>query len=295
MSSEIEQFLTGDTDAQDERTDATLAGLGVFGVGHVSASQIGQYQRCPRQWAYRQVLKLKVPPDGGLLVGSGVHYAAEVGMQHKMDTGTNPEPDQAAEAAAQYVTEQIATGEVTMNDDDHAGALTDKAVRLSQAWATEAAPLVEPRAVEERFDVVLSGIPVTGRLDVVTDTTVVDWKTSGKSPSRDDLVKSIQTSLYARATRKPVSYVYLVNQVKAVKVVPVDVTADECTQASRLADSTVAEVAAGMALGVWPRNRTGWHCSAKWCGYHDRCMSGRDDATIDERAADARAAAGVMW
>jgi aspartate/tyrosine/aromatic aminotransferase len=61
----------------------------VFGVGHVSASQIGQYQRCPRQWAYRQVLKLKVPPDGGLLVGSGVHYAAEVGMQ----LHTVPYPD----------------------------------------------------------------------------------------------------------------------------------------------------------------------------------------------------------
>jgi hypothetical protein len=48
---------------------------------------------------------------------------------------------------------------------------------------------------------------------------------------------------------------------------------------------------------MWPRTRKGWHCSKKWCGYYDRCTSnsGRDDATINEKAAEARAAAGVMW
>lgn len=290
MTTEIAAFL----DAPTERAEATLAGLGASGVQHVSASSLSQYQRCPRQWAYRYVLGVKVPPDGGLLVGSGVHHAAEVGMVEKMQTGTDPDPEMAAETAAEYVSEQVRSGEVRLEDDDQ-GGLTDRAVRISRAWAAEAAPLVMPVAVEDTFTVSLAGIPVTGRLDVVTATQVVDWKTSGKSPNRDDVVKSTQTSLYARATGKPLSFVYLVNQVKGVKVAPVEVGEDESAQAARLAEATVADVAEGMALGVWPRNRNGWHCSKRWCGYYDRCMAGADDAALREHQAEARAAAGVGW
>ena len=181
-----------------------------------------------------------------------------------------------------------------MEDDDQ-GGLTDRAVRISRAWATEAAPMVMPQAVEQTFDVALSGIPVTGRMDVVTATTVVDWKTSGKSPNPDDVLKAIQTSIYARATGKPLSFIYLVNQVKAVKVKPIDIGQRQADEIARLAESTVGDVAEGMALGVWPRNRNGWHCSERWCGYYERCMAGRDDAAIRERAAEARGAAGVMW
>lgn len=290
MTTEIEAML-----AEDERTDAINMAMDTIGLRHVSASQISQYQRCPRQWAFRQVLHMKSPPDGGLVRGSGVHHAAEVGMTHKMETGRNPEPEMAATAAAEYVTEQCKSGEIVLSDGQTQGHITDDAVRIAEAWATEAAPLVDPIAVEEQFDVLMHGIKVTGRMDVVTTGRVVDWKTSGKSPSRDDAVQSTQTSLYARATGKPVQYVYLVNQVKGVKVVDIPVSEDESRQAAALADSTVADVAQGMALGVWPRHRNGWHCSQRWCGYYERCMSGRDDAELLDRAAEARGAAGVMW
>lgn len=294
MTSEIVDFLDAAEDRDEQRTEMTLAGLGAVGVKRVSASQLSQYQRCPRQWAYRYVLGMKVAPDGGLVVGSGVHHAAEVGMLHKVETGDDPDPDLAAETAAEYVSEQVRSGEVRMDDDDR-GGMTDRAVRISRAWATDAAPRVMPVAVEQTFDVELSGIPVTGRMDVITASSVVDWKTSGKSPNADDVLRSTQTSIYARATGKPLEFIYLVNQVKQVKVTSVDVPEPVAAQVAALADSTVADVAQGMALGVWPRNRNGWHCSARWCGYYDRCMSGRDDATIREHAADARGAAGVMW
>jgi len=285
-------IFRADTSTGDERADATIRGMASVDVAHVSASQIFQYQRCPRQWAYRQVMKLKVPPDGGLIVGSGVHAAAEVGMVAKVETGENPNADDAADIAAGYIANELDTAEVTMGEHDTPGALTDKAVRLAVAWANEAAPHVHPVEVEARFDMVVAGIPVTGRMDVVTATSVVDWKTSGKSPNRGDVVASVQTSLYALASGKPLAFWYIVN-VKAVKVVPVEVSQAEADDAARLAVSTVADVAEGMALGVWPRNRMGWHCSQRFCGYYNRCLSGQDDGEFRERAAVARAAAGV--
>lgn len=284
------------TEEEIEEQDAVQSAFSLLGLRHVSASSIGMYQRCPRQWAYRYVLGLKVPPDGGLITGLGVHKAAEVGMLHKKDTGEDPDPDLAATTAAEYVTEQCATGEVKLNDDDHQGAITDKAARVSTAWARDAAPKVVPVEVEQQFTLEVAGIDVTGRMDVVTADRVVDWKTSGKSPNADEHRQSVQTELYALATGKPLTYTFLVDLKGGVKVTDVEVDEHDAARARRFATDTVAEVARGMALGVWPRNRKGWHCSPKWCGYYDRChASGRDDAELREKAADARAAAGVTW
>jgi CRISPR/Cas system-associated exonuclease Cas4 (RecB family) len=283
------------TEEELEQQESVQAAFSRIGVRHVSASSIGMYQRCQRQWAYRYVLGIKVPPDAGLLTGLGVHRAAEVGMLHKRDTGENPEPEMAATTAAEYVGEQLATGEVILNDDDHAGAITDKATRVSSAWAEHAAPQVMPVEVEEQFDLEVAGVAVTGRMDVITAERVVDWKTAGKSPNADEHIQSVQTELYALATSKPLTYTFLVDLKSGVKVTDVEIDEAQAAHAARFATDTVAEVARGMALGIWPRNRKGWHCSARWCGYYERCMSGRDDATLSEKAADARAAAGVMW
>jgi RecB family exonuclease len=281
---------------EDERQEAVAVAFRESGQRHVSSSQIGMYRRCPRQWAYRYILGLKIPPDGGLIVGSGVHHAAEVGMLHKRDTGENPDPDMCRTAAAEYITDELDTGEVRIGEDEPGpDELVDRATRIADVWAVEAAPMVMPVEVEQRFDITLGGIPVTGRLDVITDSGIVDWKTSKRSPQVADLIKSQQTEMYAAASDKGMAYIYLIDTPKMTKVVPVTLSHDDVATARRLAESTVVDVAEGMALGVWPRNRTGWHCSQRWCGYYERCMSGKDDSDLAERASTNRAAVGIAW
>lgn len=293
MSSHVDFSLT---DEEIERQDAVAAGMGALGLHHVSATQISMYRDCPRQWAYRYVLGLKAPPGGALVVGSGVHAAAEIGMLAKLEGGGNPKPDDMAGLAADYVDGQVKDGDIVLDDGEDAGALKDRAASLATAWATEAAPHVDPVAVEIEFNVPMAGVPVIGRMDVVTDTRVVDWKTKRRNkPNRNDVVTSVQTEIYARAANKPVTYVYMVDQAKGVSVVDVELDPGESAQARAMAESTVRGVAEGMALGVWPRNRSSWRCSAKACGYYERCMKGRDDADLAEKAADSRGAAGVMW
>lgn len=277
--------------AHDGRADGTRAGLAEVGVERISPTQVSMYQRCGRQWAYRYVLGVKIAPDAGLIVGSGVHAAAEAGMLAKQATGENPDPEESRTVAAEYVTEQIATGEVRMEADDTPGTVADKAVRVAGAWAEEAAPRVEPLAVEDTFVVDIAGVPVTGRIDVRTATSVIDWKTSGKSPTVSDVLASSQAGIYGVVCGLPVTFTYLVDQKRGVKVVDVPVEGNEAATAARMAEATVADVAEGMALGVWPRNRQGWHCSPKWCGYYDRCHAGGDDGAFREHAIAAREAA----
>lgn len=286
----------GLTDEEVERQDAVSNGMAAIGLHHVSATQISMYRDCPRQWAYRYVLGVKAPPGGALVVGSGVHKAAEIGMLNKLKGGGNPKPDDMATFAVDYIDGEVKGGEVVIDEGEDAGELKDRAASLAIAWATEAAPHVHPTAVEVEFDVPIAGVSVIGRMDVVTDTHVVDWKTKRRNkPNRMDAVKSVQSEIYARAANKPVTYVYLVDQAKGVSVVDVALDAGESAEARAMAESTVRGVSEGMALGVWPRNRTSWRCSAKACGYYERCMAGRDDAELQDKAAEARGAAGVMW
>ena len=89
-------------EAEQQRQFGVRASFELLGLRHVSASQIAMYQRCPRQWAFRYVLGIKRPPDGGLVVGSGVHAGAEAGMITKKATGDNPDREQVAEIAFEY-------------------------------------------------------------------------------------------------------------------------------------------------------------------------------------------------
>ena len=270
----------------------SVAGLNEIGVERLSASSISMFQRCPRSWAYRYVLGLKSPPDAGLVTGSGMHYAAEVLMGAKVVTGENPDPSDAAEIAHDYAAEELATGEVITDGAEHEANILDRTARLGSLWAEYAAPGVNPAKVETTFTVELGGVPVMGRLDVITrEGTVVDWKSAKRSPAPGDVGKKVQTELYAAATEMPVEFIYVVDSPRVQKVVPVALSREEIAQARMLAGSTVADTAAAMASGAWPRNRDGWHCSKKWCGYYDRCMSGRDDATLNDLGAAARAAA----
>jgi CRISPR/Cas system-associated exonuclease Cas4 (RecB family) len=268
-----------------------MNGLARVNVSHVSASQISQYKRCPRQWAYRNVLKMKSPPDAALLCGSGMHHAAEVGMLEKVRTGEDPRPDDSADAAIEYVREEFSSGEVVLSERDTRGNISDKAARLSKKWAEDAAPLVMPEKVEEEFDAEIAGVKVIGRFDVLTSSAVVDWKSSSRAPSRSAFVGSVQTELYSFVTGKMAEYIYVIDSVRnGPRVQREELSEEEVSTASGLAESTVEDVATGMALGVWPRNRVGWHCSPAKCGYYRRCMSGKDDSTLAEMANEARAA-----
>jgi hypothetical protein len=139
--------------------------------------------------------------------------------------------------------------------------------------------------VEQEFNIEVAGVTVVGRYDVKTDGTVIDWKSSSRAPSRTQVSNSPQTEVYALASGLDVEYIYVVDSVRnGPRVVPQALDQTEMDTARSMAELTIGDVADGMARGVWPRNRNGWHCSPDKCGYYRRCMAGKDDATLREMA-----------
>ena len=55
-------------------------------LDHISHSQISMWLRCPRQWEYRYVAGLKIPPSGPLIVGSAYHSALEGNFIQKVSS-----------------------------------------------------------------------------------------------------------------------------------------------------------------------------------------------------------------
>jgi CRISPR/Cas system-associated exonuclease Cas4 (RecB family) len=53
---------------------------------HISASQIKTYMRCPKQWYFRYIEGLKIPPKGAPWNGTKIHETVDFNYSQKINT-----------------------------------------------------------------------------------------------------------------------------------------------------------------------------------------------------------------
>ena len=135
--------------------------------------------------------------------------------------------------------------------------------------------------MERPFRLQLPGArDLIGYLDLQEATTIRDLKVSGKSPSRNAAVESLQLAAYGLAAEvldgvrpEAVALDHVVRLKRGPKIATVAATVGPETNAWVLARWRAAD--AQIKSGVLPPATPGsWWCSAKWCGYHDRCPYG---------------------
>lgn len=242
-------------------------------IEHLSPSSISMYLRCPRQYHYRYVLGEKRPPDGGLVAGIAFHNAAERALVAKRDDDCVQTSEEVAETARDEA--EAGLDEAVLEEGQTRGAIKDKAARLSAGWAKDLLPEQRPVLVEESWETMIDDVKVVGRMDMVDEDGVVkDWKTSSKAPpNAHTLASNPQTGLYSLASgSESVTYAYIVDNKTGVKCKEVEVPQDLTARSVTLASELVVDVAAAIRSGVFPRNQTGWWCSARWCGYYSQCV-----------------------
>ena len=242
-------------------------------IEHLSASSISKYLRCPRRFWYEKVMKVRVPRDGGQVAGSAAHAAIEASLQYHISQKEWP--------SVQFVTDLARDFSVQLAEDEDVdredrGRITDKSVRLSRTWQTEVAPTLKPAFVEKRWEMDIDDVRVVGVFDEVEENGEInDWKTKQKAPAADTGFKSVQTELYRKASGGfPVNYVYLIDYAR--KGVQVQVERIDDPKLDLLVMETVRDVAKAIRRGVFPRNRDGWMCSARWCPHYGRCITNYD-------------------
>jgi len=255
-------------------------------------SMLAMLSKCGEMVRFRYIEGIIAPPGIALLVGTAVHKAAEDDLKNKMAFGTGLPLEKVKERAKEAFNQAWDKEGVALSDEEKTqgeavvrGAGIDESVELSALHSVKITPIRKPTHVERKLRLVLDGFPfdIEGTIDVQEgDDTILDRKTSSKSPSGGEAEGNPQLDTYALMKRvvdgTPVKRVGLDYLVKTTTPKAVTVYAP----APAAFDSIVARVEraakvleSGAFYPVDPTGPSGWVCQPKWCGYYDRCAFGR--------------------
>lgn len=181
------------------------------GLGHLSATSLSMYLRCPNQFRYRYVLGQKKRPGEALVVGRAVHDVLELNFTKKVTT----HEDMALPTLIDYYNdeswvkcveeEQEGSGFDILWDDEDAGR--KRGEKMLAHYHQGVSPRVQPIEAEESFAIEgLAPVPVIGYLDVETDQVIVDFKTAKQLRRNVRPDWQLQGRLYSLAKTKPIDF-----------------------------------------------------------------------------------------
>lgn len=276
--------------------------LGLGWLGHLSASSISMFMRCPEQFRQRYVLGLKEAPGAALVLGRGFHFAQEFNFRHKLQSGEDASVANVQEAyhhGWDMELEKFGGVSEIKWDSEKPDTLREKGEKLAVQYRVAVAPPLQPIAVEQEFSVVLRDVPVPviGFIDLRArreiESSVLEAATVAGRPATIDYktAKSVQRALkpewllqarlYQSVTRERVEY-HVATKTKDPKIVtPADaeqLAIEPSDTAIRLTSTLVARVARQIAWHyaefgpdvAWPGAITHpWACG--FCGFRPSC------------------------
>lgn len=256
---------------------------------YLSVSQIDMFLRCPYQFYQRYILGKKSPPGVALVEGRSNHVALQANNEHKIATGKDLPAKTMVEAFGDDWAK--AKKEVEDWEGDKPDDVFARGKRMLTSYASIFAPRFFPELAESTFCVPVGPIKMLGVKDALGTVaamqaasaklrstlppTIVDYKTVGQAKSEKDVDNSLQLSGYAYDHYKNTGLwkvnVGLCSLVKKNGNV-VWVSKPATVQRILWFRQVVLSVANAISLGNFPlTSPDGWHCSARFCGYHASC------------------------
>lgn len=250
----------------------------------VSNTQIGMFLRCPRQWEFRYVKGLKIPPKGVLIQGSAYHGALSENFRHKMQDKRDLNVSELLDAYDTYWNARVG-GKVSSTgfdedeedlisdidwEDNKPEELKDEGANLVKLYHEVVAPRIHPLAVEERVEKRISeDVNYLGYIDLEQKTSIVDHKLKSRGMSQDEADRDPQPFSYCLLKDKGVFNFHVAVKAKKPYIQIVQVRKNQ--KARDWWVQVVEQVVIQMNRGVFPANPSGWWCGEKFCGYFDLC------------------------
>jgi hypothetical protein len=263
-------------------------------VPYLSATQIAMFLRCARQWAYRYIERLIVPPSGAMKQSGVFHSTAERNYLQKIDSRSDLKVDELTDFFGDTFEHEFKREEVKLNEGETKGALKAQGLDIVKVFHRNIAPYVQPVQVEQRFELSLTEekggqqpFKLVGVIDVVDERGHIrDNKAISpqRVPNQFELARDLQLSTYSLARRLMTKEVEPELDIDAVvKYARPEarmLRTARSREGLRMHLNTIGNIAKAIRADAFPRNPTGWWCSEKWCGYWGRCM-GKGLVTID--------------
>ncbi len=246
-------------------------------LDHVSHSQLSMFLRCPRQWEYRYVEGIKIPPSGPLIVGSVYHSALEGNFRQKVDSMEDLPLSDCLDLYSDAWENRLRGEELIIWEDTEPGECKDQGAGLVEEYIVSTSPSVQPARVENTYVSELAGVKFVCRVDLEDiQRAVIDHKTSSRQYSQEDVDSDIQASAEAFALGRPIVFYnhialkYKTPRIQVVKSYRIKADIDWWVD---MAAGIVLQMKSGIAppKPVDAFGKKGYWCNERFCGYYERC------------------------
>lgn len=197
-------------------------------IGHLSASSLGMFRRCPRQWQQRYLKGRKEPPGEALVIGNFFHETLNWNYGQKIVSHEDRPLSEVIEflqdaAVPRVVDAAGGVGEIrwdTSDPDKGLDAARSDSQRITTAYHSQILPRMQPVATEQRLEWHIDGMPVPliGFLDTITAHSVVDTKTGKQAVSKLKPSWQLQADIYSSWCGLPIEY-HTINRAASPKIV----------------------------------------------------------------------------
>jgi RecB family exonuclease len=170
-------------------------------AGHspLSPSQVRLFLACSAKWWFKYGLGLPEPKTSSLALGLAVHRTLEMNFREKLETREDLETGgMVAVFRDVWREESIGT---KFREDENPHVLRKIGEELVAKYMDEAAPSIDPAAVELDVSGEIGGVRVRGRIDLMdTEGRIVDVKTAARRPSGISPDYAFQLATYRTLT-----------------------------------------------------------------------------------------------
>ncbi len=240
-------------------------------LDHVSYSQLDMWQRCPKQWEYRYVHGLKIPPSGALIEGRCYHETLEKNFRQKVSSQEDLPLDDWLDIFSTVWDATLLGEERITWEGKGPGYLKDEGIGLVGEYRLSTSPSVQPVNVERTYVSEVEGVKFLCIIDLEeASLAIIDHKTSAKRYTQVDVDKSLQASAAAFVLDRGIvfyNHVAVKTRKPVIQIVKSYRTRDDIDWWLGMATQVVQQ----MTTGIAPPCPSGWWCSEKFCGYYEMC------------------------
>ncbi|MGA3257589.1 MAG: PD-(D/E)XK nuclease family protein [Bryobacteraceae bacterium] len=236
----------------------------------LSPSQVNTFLSCAAKWYFRYALGLREPATGALALGTAFHSALAANFRQKIETKQDLPSETLQESFSEAFA--IAAEDAEFREDEEPTALIESGQLLVAKYMADAAPAVQPKAVELPVEGTIAGVRVQGFVDLLdVEGRIIDCKTATRRPAGITPEYNLQLTTYSMITPGAIGLCRLDTVTKTTTVQLVQHSCQIGPEERRYAETIYPMAQEAMRDGIYVPRRSSPFCSRRYCGYWREC------------------------
>jgi RecB family exonuclease len=236
----------------------------------LSPSQVSLFLNCPAKWMFRYLLDLKDPGTAATATGKAFHETIAHNFRQKQETACDLPLSECLEFFGSVLGRELE--QIKLRKDEHPMGLLELGTTMVSKYLAEAAPLIQPAAVESRVSGIIGGVRVSGYVDLLdAEGRLIDSKSAIKPIKGIEHDHRLQLTSYAMITPAATGACRLDTVTKGKTVALVQKSFCVCERDRQYAEIVYPMVQDSIREGIFLPRRGGSLCSKRHCGYWRIC------------------------